>query len=209
MEQKENIGPQHAIRLADLREWHVITAVCFKCGYQGRLTASYLAWDRPDRFASDFTLSSYREFEAYVRPLLDGARGNNVGDAAAAHDGTMPPLMAEADVTRGVAALRPRGFDPALAVRAVLTGLAASAPGASAGATDTRKSVVHPWVAADASCSARRSARDSPLSTTAGLRELVRSRETAGADGALHAASAAHSVPRMTARIRGAPPPRG
>ena len=38
--------------------------------------------------------------------------------------------MAEADVTRGVAALRPRGFDPALAVRAVLTGLAASAPGA-------------------------------------------------------------------------------
>ena len=47
MEQTENIGPKHAIRLADLREWHVVTATCFKCGYQGQLTAGYLAWDRP------------------------------------------------------------------------------------------------------------------------------------------------------------------
>ena len=47
MEQKENNCLDHAIRLADLREWHVITAVCFKCGYQGRLTASYLTWNQP------------------------------------------------------------------------------------------------------------------------------------------------------------------
>ena len=88
----------------------------------------YLAWDRPDRFASDFTLSSYREFESYVRPLLDKARAGTA--LPSAPDSAVPPAMAEADVTRGVAALRPRGFDPAFAVRSVLTGLAASAPGA-------------------------------------------------------------------------------
>lgn len=47
MEQTENISSKHAICLADLREWHVVTATCFKCGYQGRLTAGYLAWERP------------------------------------------------------------------------------------------------------------------------------------------------------------------
>ena len=109
---------------------HALWADEFLAAEDPELVRLYLSWDRPDRYESDFTLSSYREFEAYVRPLLDGARGNNVGDAAASLDGTMPPLMAEADVTRGVAALKPRGFDPALAVRAVLTGLAASAPGA-------------------------------------------------------------------------------
>ncbi|MFI6833175.1 class I tRNA ligase family protein [Kribbella sp. NPDC050241] len=79
----------------------------------------YLAWDRPDRYASDFTVSSYREFEAYVRPLLDGAVKTSA----------VPAVLAEEDVKRGAAALRPRGFDPALAVRSALTGLAASAPG--------------------------------------------------------------------------------
>jgi methionyl-tRNA synthetase len=81
----------------------------------------YLAWDRPDRYASDFTMSAYREFESYVRPLLDGAE-------AAAGVG-LPAALAETDVVRGVAALKPHGFDPALAVRAALTGLAADAPG--------------------------------------------------------------------------------
>ena len=42
MEQRENIGPKHAIRLSDLREWHIITETCFKCGYQGRLTACFI-----------------------------------------------------------------------------------------------------------------------------------------------------------------------
>ena len=42
MEQTENIGPKHAIRLADLREWHIVTATCFKCGYQNELTACFI-----------------------------------------------------------------------------------------------------------------------------------------------------------------------
>ncbi|MFZ1427909.1 MAG: hypothetical protein WAS21_14170 [Geminicoccaceae bacterium] len=46
MEQTEIIDPKYAIRLADLRECHVITATCFKCGYQGALTAGFLAWER-------------------------------------------------------------------------------------------------------------------------------------------------------------------
>lgn len=63
-----------------------------------------------------------------MRPLLDKARAGTA--LPSAPDSAVPPAMAEADVNRGVAALRPRGFDPAFAVRSVLTGLAASAPGA-------------------------------------------------------------------------------
>jgi len=79
----------------------------------------YLAWDRPDRYASDFTVASYREFEEQVRPLLDGAL----------RVPAMASVLAEADVRRGLAALRLRGFDPALAVRSLLIGLAAKVPG--------------------------------------------------------------------------------
>jgi hypothetical protein len=47
MEQYENIvGPKYAIRVADLRDWHVITAQCFRCGHQSRLKADFLAWER-------------------------------------------------------------------------------------------------------------------------------------------------------------------
>jgi hypothetical protein len=47
MEQNKNIGPKYAIRLADLREWHVVTATCFQCQRQARLPATTLAWERP------------------------------------------------------------------------------------------------------------------------------------------------------------------
>jgi DNA-directed RNA polymerase subunit RPC12/RpoP len=30
-EQRANLGPKYAIRLADLRGWHIITAVCSAC----------------------------------------------------------------------------------------------------------------------------------------------------------------------------------
>jgi methionyl-tRNA synthetase len=100
---------------------HAIWANDFLTSEDVDIVRLYLAWDRPDRYASDFTLASYREFEAYVRPLLNGA---------SAH--ALPPSLAEAEVTRGLAALNPRGFDPALAARAVLTGTAASAPGVEA-----------------------------------------------------------------------------
>jgi methionyl-tRNA synthetase len=107
---------------------HAIWANDFLTDEDVDIVRLYLAWDRPDRFASDFTLSAYREFEAYVRPLLDKARDAGPDRS----DGTLPAALAAADVTRGMAALGPRRFDPALAVRAVLTGLAASAPGVEA-----------------------------------------------------------------------------
>ena len=47
MEQNENIGPKYAIRLADLREWHIVTATCFRCRHQTELTAGFLTWERP------------------------------------------------------------------------------------------------------------------------------------------------------------------
>jgi hypothetical protein len=47
MEQYENIvGPKYAIRVGDLREWHIIIATCFKCGHNDRLMAGALAWER-------------------------------------------------------------------------------------------------------------------------------------------------------------------
>jgi methionyl-tRNA synthetase len=110
---------------------HAIWANDFLTDEDVDVVRLYLAWDRPDRFASDFTLSSYREFEAYVRPLLDAAR-EGLPPTASRESARppLPPALAEADVTRGLAALNPHGFDPALAVRAVLTGLAADVPGA-------------------------------------------------------------------------------
>ena len=46
MEQNGNIGPKYAIRLADLREWHIVTATCFRCRHQTELSAGFLAWER-------------------------------------------------------------------------------------------------------------------------------------------------------------------
>src|SRR6185503_4548735 len=83
----------------------------------------------------------------------------------------------------------------------------ASAPGASSGATDTRKSGVQPTCAAREAAvgSARKSARDRPLRTTAGFIGFERSREISGEDVALHAAEAAHSATTIRALpIRGA-----
>lgn len=79
----------------------------------------YLAWDRPDRHPTDFTLSSYRQFESYVRPLLNGATHS-----------TLPAVLAEAEIRRGTAALCPQAFDPPLAVRSTLTALPTNTPGA-------------------------------------------------------------------------------
>jgi hypothetical protein len=31
MERTQNIGPRYAIRLADLHNWHVVTATCLFC----------------------------------------------------------------------------------------------------------------------------------------------------------------------------------
>jgi methionyl-tRNA synthetase len=71
----------------------------------------YLAWDRPDRYRSDFTWHSFQAFADRVKPLLaDGT------DAAQ----TLDPALAAREVARGEAALRPAGFDPALAARSLI-----------------------------------------------------------------------------------------
>ena len=51
MEQSENIGPKYAIRLGDLRHWHIVTARCFKCRHESEFTGDFLARERsPHRY---------------------------------------------------------------------------------------------------------------------------------------------------------------
>ena len=47
MEHSENIGPRYAIRLGDLRHWHIVTARCFKCSHETEFTGDFIAWERP------------------------------------------------------------------------------------------------------------------------------------------------------------------
>jgi ribosomal protein L37E len=48
-ERNANIGPRYAVRLRDLRGWHVLTAVCGACGHRRdmrlwELTARHLGF---------------------------------------------------------------------------------------------------------------------------------------------------------------------
>ena len=47
MEQNGNIPPRYAIRLADLRHWHVITVSCPSCGHKGRVYPTALSHGQP------------------------------------------------------------------------------------------------------------------------------------------------------------------
>ncbi|MEV8372168.1 class I tRNA ligase family protein [Kribbella sp. NPDC056861] len=78
----------------------------------------FLAWDRPDRSQTDFTWKAFRAFAELVGPLLDGT-----------HTVTAPlhPALAAIELARGEAALRPSGFDPALAARSLITLLSGGA----------------------------------------------------------------------------------
>lgn len=75
----------------------------------------YLAWDRPDRYRSDFTWKAFRAFAERVGPLLDGSRTCSE---------SLHPALAEIDLARAEHALRPSGFDPALATRILIDLLA-------------------------------------------------------------------------------------
>ena len=75
----------------------------------------FLAWDRPDRYQSDFTWNSFRAFADQVGPLLAGTHEVTQ---------TLDHALAERELARAEAALRPAGFDPALAVRGLLALLA-------------------------------------------------------------------------------------
>ena len=47
MEHPENISPKYAIRLGDLRHWHIVSARCFQCRHETEFTGDFLAWERP------------------------------------------------------------------------------------------------------------------------------------------------------------------
>ena len=79
------------------------------------LVRLFLAWDRPDRYQSDFTWKTFRAFAERVGPMLDGT--HTITDA-------LHPALAEVELARGEDALRPGGFDPSLAVRSLLSLLA-------------------------------------------------------------------------------------
>jgi hypothetical protein len=38
----DSLGPKFAIRLRDLRAWHVLAVTCFACRHQATLTPDYL-----------------------------------------------------------------------------------------------------------------------------------------------------------------------
>ena len=84
------------------------------------LVRLYLAWDRPDRYGSDFTMASFEAFRARVQPLLDGT----------APARPMDPRLLAAERERGLAALRLDRFDAALAARCLITLLEAGDPAA-------------------------------------------------------------------------------
>ncbi|HJQ01060.1 MAG TPA: class I tRNA ligase family protein [Jatrophihabitans sp.] len=70
----------------------------------------YLAWDRPDRYRSNFTMAAFEHFRDRVAPLLSGASGRE----------PQPAELVDAELMRGLNALRPAGFDSALAARCLL-----------------------------------------------------------------------------------------
>ena len=70
----------------------------------------YLAWDRPDRYQSDFTVAAFEAFRDRVAPLLAG------GSTASAQ----PDELAGADLARGLDALHPQRYDGPLAARCLL-----------------------------------------------------------------------------------------
>ena len=46
-ERNGNIGPRYAIRLSDLRSWHVLTAVCAECRHRTYLRLWQITAGRP------------------------------------------------------------------------------------------------------------------------------------------------------------------
>ncbi len=76
-----------------------------------RIVRLYLAWDRPDRYASDFTRESFAAFRDLVAPLLDGTHEPH----------KLAEPLREAERVRSLDALRLKGFDAALAARGLIT----------------------------------------------------------------------------------------
>lgn len=101
---------------------HVVWARDLLAAEDPAVVRLYLAWDRPDRYASDFTWDSFHAFRDRVAPLLRDR-------APVPAYRPLPAATAAAERQRGLAALRLPGFDPALAARSLLALLAGGHPG--------------------------------------------------------------------------------
>ena len=93
----------------------------------------FLCWHRPDRGQTDFSLDAWAAFTEWAGPVLRAVESRGVEDALAGlpdadSDGVLPAALVRAELDRAEAALRPGGFDPALAARCVLSALAADPP---------------------------------------------------------------------------------
>lgn len=69
-EQRANLGPKYAIRLGDLRNWHVLTAVCSACRHQRQVRLWQLKARHPDHVW-------LTDIERRLRCMRCGHRRNN------------------------------------------------------------------------------------------------------------------------------------
>jgi hypothetical protein len=69
-EQNANIGPRYAVRLRDLRNWHVLTAVCGGCRHRCRVWLWQLKARHPDH-------ARLTDIELKLRCLHCGNRAGN------------------------------------------------------------------------------------------------------------------------------------
>jgi hypothetical protein len=70
VEQNRNIPPRYAVRLDDLRAWHVVFAACAACGKRARVDARLLRQGRPP----------YTRLLDLERKLYCGSCGNRQGN---------------------------------------------------------------------------------------------------------------------------------
>jgi methionyl-tRNA synthetase len=86
----------------------------------------FLYWHRPDRNQTDFSLDAWAAFTGWAGRILRAVENGSIEGAPDADSGSvLPAALVHAELDRAEAALRPAGFDPALAVRCVLNVLAA------------------------------------------------------------------------------------
>jgi hypothetical protein len=67
-EQRANLGPKYAIRLADLQNWHLLTAVCGVCRHRRQIRLWQLKARHPDH-------TRLVDVERRLRCLRCGHRG--------------------------------------------------------------------------------------------------------------------------------------
>lgn len=74
------------------------------------LVRLYLSWDRPDRYSSDYTRDRYLAFRDEIGSILTGKTPVE----------PLPVALAQAELQRGLDAVRLRGYDAPLAVRCLI-----------------------------------------------------------------------------------------